>query len=419
MSSENALTPDLASGSPSHPQDRSSPLVSPSDTDCNRMCKFLASSGRIGLLVGSDRSTRSALLSEITLTFGERAFRVANPLVAPLSLTRIMVQVDAPDLGGDDAGSLGAHWAAHGTPGLPAVLAIDDAHTLDDEALAAVTTLAMGSEDGSALLLLMAGQPDIERRIAGLAIDPTLDQGLLLTIALHGPAFIASERSQPEEGAPPVIPQPPAPLRTQAASAAPPTPGHQEALKPPFQPKPIVSDPVAGTPHPGPSNTVGMTTPAARLEGGRPRSARMALLGAAAFIAVGGLVVASRQHTDGSASTPASPVEVTSPVADSAPPATERPVTPTEPPQIAPEPAQPSPLATPAPSLPDSPTPRATPPALRSKSEDQLRGEFQAFLTRTGRVALAHDPLRFELLFRDYLRWRSRSPSQDGPPERR
>ena len=63
-------------------------------------------------------------------------------------------------------------------------------------------------------------------------------------------------------------------------------------------------------------------------------------------------------------------------------------------------------LTTPVPAL--DPADSFTPGSI-SKSEDQLRREFQAFLTRTGRYALTTDPAAFDALFQGYQQWRLRT----------
>ena len=144
----------------------------------------------------------------------------------------------------------------------------------------------------------------------------------------------------------------------------------------------------------------------------------LALVGFAAIVTAGVMVASQR---DVPASSPPVPVAAgLSTPPDPQPALVSRPASPepaaavpeVSPPNVATAPVIPEPTpgtsSNGAPGLAETPRPRSV-----EKSDALLRRDFQSFLARTGRSTVARDPAKFEALFQDYLRWRSRDPS-DG-----
>ena len=396
----------------------------PGSAEARQISEFFKSGGGVALITGEELSDKTALLKEVARLFGGPTLQVANPLVTPLSLTRMIVQIGAFDDGEDDAAVLRAHIAEYAVPGEPVLLAIDDSHTLDDEALSTVTSLASQPMNGAPVLVLMAGQPIIEDRVLSL-LDASPRPVRVLSIARPAPDLATSapvlQRSPVREpgSMAPAMPLPPPPLRV--------------AVRPPTAPTSVDSN----TEEPRPARSLkahsesdqrGLTATPSTLQlvpsaptrrtGSRGSLMLLALVGFAAIVTAGVMVASQR---DVPASSPTVSVAAGSSTPPNPKPAVvSRPASPepaaavpeVSPPNVAPAPAIPEPTpgasSNGAPGLAETPRPRSV-----EKSDALLRRDFQSFLARTGRSIVARDPAKFEALFQDYLRWRSRDPS-DG-----
>ena len=399
----------LAGQSPA-PVDRATSIVG------GQLLEYLSSGGRVGLITGPDRCVTTTLLNEVADAFAGPVFKAANPLLTPLSLARLLLQVDALGDHEDDAASLGAYLTRHASPGQPTLLAVDDAHSLDDEAFAAIAAMAAWPEVGQHVLVLLAGRLDLVTHAASMGFDP--DPAQVLIVTLNAPSAASSsfspgpdeEPRAPPASAPPAVPSPPLPLTAPLLASA-------------STPEPILfRDPVLPSAYPsvrlgldqfGPSSVrKAFVDPVASspvlVSNHGKRSAVLAVMVIAAACALAGTVVLRRGEAVNSGTTPDAATVVLSPNKPRIPPVPEPQTAPAAPPEAKSVPLDAVPQAT----LPSAPNP-AEPvvPRSMSSSKDQLRREFQAFLTRTGRSLLAQDTSKFEALFQDYLRWKFRNQS--------
>ena len=404
------------------------PCSRPNGATTQKVLEFLHSGGRVVLITGPPTSGKTRLLHEIASAFEGGVFKVANPLTAPLSLTRIMVQANVMDDGGDEATLLRTHLARYATPETPALLAIDDAHTLDDEALSGLAGLALHPYDGPGVVLLLAGSPELTARMDTPAVAALSNPQGVFAVTLPR---AEGESSQPDfrlfdppVDAPMAVPPPPPPLSARSFSVAsgesPPALDTASAATP----VPPRDGPKLGGPDrevPGTAVTLRDVTPnrpVKRYRTGIFLPAMVILLTGV----TGAAVVVNRLQPAvpaAQASLPEAPVLPTEPVVVAPPAETGTAPVATDMPAAGPA----SELA-PRPLPAETGTASAVPPAElvaprpMSKREDQLRREFQAFLARTGRQALARDPSQFETLFHDYLQWRSGAQSDRLPASR-
>jgi len=399
MSITGTPSPEIAAGLEHDPPVTDAP---PESVQSQQLIDCLSSDGRIGMIIGPDRSGKTVLLDTVAAAFDGPVFKVANPLFTPLSLTRILVQVDALDDGGEDAALLRAHLAMYATPARPAMLAVDDAHTLDDAALTALADLASPATDGTRVHLLLAGRPELETRAASLGLD-AFDPERVLIVALQGPISapyaVREQRRLPPGTVLPAMPLPPPPLKAPVRA-----PVSVPLLLPVLEL--VASDPVAMPARPLPPIHEGDAPDPLQTAG---RGGRLRLLAVVVIIALVSFVTIIAGQRGPAATTVTAPPDPASVLTTAERP----PATITEPPPALVAPAQPVPepppavvLATPVPA-PDQAD--SFKPGSVSKSEDQLRREFQAFLTRTGRYALTTDPAAFEALFQRYQQWRLRA----------
>ncbi len=381
------------------------PEAPPESVQSQQFIDCLSSDGRIGMIIGPDRSGKTVLLNTVAAAFDGPVFKVANPLFTPLSLTRILVQVDALDDGGEDAALLRAHLAMHATPGRPAMLAVDDAHTLDDAAFTALADLASPATDGTRVHLLLAGRPELETRAASLGLG-AFDPERVFVVALQGPISapyaVREQRRLPSGTVLPAMPLPPPPLKAPVRAPAP-----APVLEL------VASDPVAMPARPLPPirEDDAPASPQTARRGSRVKRPRLlALVVITALISVVTIIAGRRDPAAITVTAPPNPASVRT-TAERPPATITKPppalVGPAQPlPDPAPEPPPAVVLATPVP-VPDQAD--SFKPGSVSKSEDQLRREFQAFLTRTGRYGLTTDPTAFEALFQRYQQWRLRA----------
>ena len=360
------------------------------------MLAFLSVGGRIAVIAGSDSAALTGLLAAVTAGAGGAAARIANPLMTPLNLTRILVQADVFDDGEDDAALLGLHWAKLASPTRPVLVSVDDAHTLDAEALTTLVGLVLRADEKAPVQLLLAGRPELETRVANLTIDGVRDSGRVLVLALppgdaltpalsqrHGLGpLLGLEQPIAAQQADPMLPSPPPPLRVSASA--------QKSV-----PTAVAADPAGRNQH-RPAQRVWLKRAPVLIV------ALVAFIGAAAAI----------RYEAGLASVGKELAASPSPASDEAPVSLPAPA----PASVAADPAPPPVLLPP-------PAERAAPehtegflPGAMSRSDEQIRLDFAAFLNRTGRATIIDDPKRFEDLFQGYLRWRSRTQAE---PSRR
>ena len=387
-----------------------------------KVLEFLHSGGRVGLITGPPMSGKTLLLHEITSAFEGGVFKVANPLAAPLSLTRIMVQANVMDDGGDEATLLRMHLARYATPETPALLAIDDAHTLDDEALSGLAGLALYPYDGPGVVVLLAGSPELTARMDAPAVAALSNPQGVFAVTLPR---AESESSQPDfrlfdppVDAPMAVPPPPPPLSARSFSVA--SGGSSAATPVPPRDGPKPGGPDQEVPSTAVAlRDVTLNKPVKRYRTGIFLTAMVLLTGIAGAAVIVNRLQPAVPAIATQASLPEAPVLLTEPVVLAPPAETETALAATGMPAAGPA-SEPAPRPLPA----ETGTASALPPAElvaprpMSKSEDQLRREFQAFLARTGRQALARDSSQFETLFQDYLQWRSGIQSDRLPASR-
>ena len=373
-------------------------------------------------------SGKTHLLHELTSAFEGGVFKVANPLAAPLTLTRIMVQAGVMDDGNDEATLLRTHLARYATPEAPAVLAIDDAHTLDDEALSGLAGLASYPYDGPGVVLLLAGNPELLALMDTPATEALRNPQGVFAVTLPRAEGQSSQPDfrlfDPPVDVPMAVPPPPPPLRARSLSVA--SGGSSPALDTVSATTPV---PPRNGPKPGrtdqevPGTAVALCDVIPSEPVKTYRTGIFLLAVAMLLAAVAGAVVVVNRLQPAVLATqaslpeahvlPAEPVVVAPPAeTGTAPAASAMPAAGSvSDPDSRPLPAEPGTGPALPPAEPVAPRPM-------SKSEDRLRREFQAFLARTGRQALARDPSQFETLFQDYLQWRSGAQSDRLPAPR-
>ncbi len=364
-----------------------------------------------------------------------RVLHVGNPLRSPLTVARILFQLDGD--GGDafgadeDAALLKA--CAPASAGGRSVLVVEQAASLESAAL--VKLLAVPG-----LQLILVGRPN------WLASDATVPPALLpAPAAAFNAATPHPGRTEPGRHEPDMAvldaPDPPTPG---PATPGPATPDPPAGVMPAGDPIPrgrLTPGPQPGVPEPGRAATE-LSGPALAMNRwptspGRPAWIMLAVLAAGSLAA---LLATSRPRraevapapaasaplapTASSASsslaTPAAATAVAvtpeppapAPVPVTSMPVTPMPVTPmpvTAPP-VPPGPLAPVPLAS-LPVVPVSPVPfppETTPAPADPDQPERLRAEFEAFLLRAFPAARKPTPRERADLFRQYLDWRAR-----------
>ena len=360
------------------PPDISGSTPGDSIPSIGELIDFLMSGGRVGLIIGPLQSGTSSVLSDVTAGVQGRIYRVGNALKAKLSLSRIMVQVGAPDDGEDDATQLSQYLTADGE-GLT-ILAIDDAHTLDNDALRWLCGLAGRPAGLTGITVILAGRPELIARLDGpeyeMLRDPKMVRTLIVPNRALAPASPAPVLAQETAL---FVPEPPPPLSMQALSSAAPPPVPETSPRSPVRP-------------------------------GRRRVRVM--VAAAVLLGAGGIFGIFITRPTGpvaehAAKAPGPPL----PPQQSAAQGTALEPTPETAPDTASDRAIDRPI-TPAPQSEAAiaeipPEPFSSVPETPLQSGDALRQDLRAFLLRSGRSALARDPVRFEAFFQDYLQWRA------------
>ncbi len=379
---------------------------------------FVQAGGRAAILLCPSRATRAAVLDRMLADLPNYATRAANPLASPLTLHRLLFQIGAGVGDGEEGKMLLRCLQDRAGPAGLAVLAVDDAHTLAPEALAALAQVPSPAvQEQPGRLLILAGHPDLM---------PALSQPGLA--ALHDPARVLVLRTEGAEDGGPV----PAALVGMPGGLI------DDLTGDPPVPLPA---PPAGGPVPGRVVAVEakpLTDPPVRTPGGRAdrRRSRLPMLAGGAM---GAAVVATLVLSwGGPAAGPAGPPPTALPLAPaSAPmlfkvpePGPELAAAPV--PILAPVPV-PAPVPDAAPGAGDAPAPSPAdapaadapaPEAQRSTpipqstsmpSGTDLRRDFDAFLDRAGRDTASLSPADRAALFREYLDWRGRGPGRTAP----
>ncbi len=418
MLPDEALAGDCVFGSDPGPSgaDRN-----PISSAAEQTLQFLRGPGNLALLTSLDPAAFSVALDDIVNEFGEPVFRVANPLITALGLTRLIVQIGAIDDGGDDASLVREHLVGCARPGHPVLLAVSEAHTLDDAALVAITAFATHHNPSALVKVVLAGTPEIEARVAALlALSAETIPVLVLTRAGFPPVPYPTELS----------------TATKPVSVAPVTSVAQTPVPLPSEPRLLSrtgcsGDPALAAPPIAPRHANGAIAPGpknARRDGSGPLWWGMGAVGASAVIVMVLATVLPQRNAPRSPVPLAStlgpigapvgpPVGATDAVQPAAPPLATEPTPSVN--SAGPAPSAPAnPVVPPAPGGAQSPEPGAATliNPLR-RSETSLRRDFRDFLNNTGRQDVARNPVAFQALFQGYLRWRQQTPSERSAPQ--
>lgn len=351
------------------------------DSPAARVVSFVAGGGRAAVILCPSRATRAAVLDGVLAALHGQVTRAGNPLASPLTLHRLMFQLGAGAADGDDGGLLARRLDERAGTSALAVLAVDDAHTLAVDALAALAQVpSPPSGEHPGRLLILAGHPDLLLALFKPGLDALHDPASALLVDLDELASGAGLEAEGPAAAPP---------ERLAAGDAVPLPGAPSVLPPQGRP----------------TSAPGLPAPRRMLWGrlARPLLAVVAM-GAAASVLVAlswDRVAPPIQAPGDAGSGPAAP-----------PPALPAPFAPPGPPTPVPAqdpPPAPAAVQPPAPPVPDVQgfTPMSRPAAMPSDAE--LRRGFDAFLDRAGRDTAGLSPADRAALFREYLDWRSRS----------
>ncbi len=398
-------------------------LAPPGGTDLpGRVNAFLSDDGRAVVLTGSARSLATRAFEAVLAGLAGPVLRVGNPLKAPLSLSRLLVQVGGDPASDDEAAALKAAILDRADHGLSLVVAINDAHTLEADALLVLARLIEPHDRQlPRLQLVLAGNPAL--------LDLLPPAGLVGTDSLHPVMLIPlDDAAKQAESGQERLPDP---------SKAAPTPAWLRTVE-----RTVRTATMAGDTDTRPSVGLDDDTPRTGLPAklhskpaGQPKTAPSepflprlhevglgtALLAAAAALLlmlsppepsspVRSATEASVPQATASAE-PAVPgvgsaaeAPAAGPVTDAGPSA----AAPAEPSMASNPPAEPSMASNP----PAHPTGEAE-GLLAGISESQLRLDFGAFLHRTGYAV--QTPEAQDALFQEYKEWLARNLSGPAP----
>ncbi len=381
-----------------------------------RVASFVARGGRAVIILCPARKVRTAVLDGVLEGLPGHLTRAGNPLASPLTLHRLLFQIGAGAVDGDD-GVLVRRLQERAGPADLVVLAVDDAQTLAPDALAALAQVPapgiIGGHPGR--LLILSGHPDLLLHLldpgldalnnpdAALMVDVDLDVDDVADFpAADGPP---AERPPLAEAGPPASPlRPPAPPPSASLAAPAGASAAVPAAVSATAPVTASASPAARVSPSAPLSTslpepaAAPAQPATRSRRLRWRLGGVAAVGAAALLAALAWRIAPQAARGPIPSQPAS----TQPAAPSVPPAAA--------PAIAPL------LAAP-PGLVPGPDGQTAPPAPRRAlpSEADLRREFDLFLDRAGEDTANLSPSDRAALFQEYLAWRSRNLDRTAP----
>jgi len=398
----------MADGTGAAPVPAGMEEVPPSAADqAARLQGFVQAGGRAAILLCPSRAARAAQLDRMLAELPNHATRAGNPLASPLTLHRLLFQIGAGAGDGEGGDALLRCLQERAGPAGLAVLAVDDAHTLAPDALAALAQVPSPAvQEQPGRLLILAGHPDLVPGLSGSGLA-----------ALHDPARVLVLRTRgADDGA----------LELAAPAG---TPGGPAGGSVGSDPVPLPASP-AGGPAPGRTVALRLMDLPVRMPGrpaGWRRSRPLMLAAGAAGAAV---LAASALLWDGPAAGPAEPTSMALPLAP--------PAAPVQAPVPGPAPAAaPMPVPTPAdaasvagsasaPPVADAPAPEAQrftplPRPAAVPSDAGLRRDFDVFLDRAGHDTAGLSPANREALFREYLEWRGggqtgRFPDVNRPP---
>ena len=165
-----------------------------------RASGFIQAGGRAVILVDPSAPARAAALDSILAALPAGAIRIGNPLASALTLHRLMFQLGIEDEGGDAGGLIVcALDVPSGTD--MAMLAVDDAHSLTPDAVAALARVpSPASADQAGRLLLLSGGPGLLALVSGPGCEVFRDPCLTLTIVAPASAGAAAAASVGEPG---------------------------------------------------------------------------------------------------------------------------------------------------------------------------------------------------------------------------
>ncbi len=375
-----------------------------------RVNAFLCDGGRAVVLTGSARAVTTRAFDAVLADLVSPVLRVGNPLKAPLSLARLVVQVGGDPAAEDEAAALTEAIKNRAEGELSLVLAINDAHTLEPDALLFLARLIeLRDRALPPLQLVLAGDPALLDLLppAGL-VGPGGPQPVMLIPLDEGATPAAGHGRLPD-------PSKPAPAwlgaveRRVGSTAI----GEEPEARLSFGVEDLT--PGAGLPAklaPKPSGTPATVSSEPFL----PRLHEVGLGTALLAIAAAFLLMLS-------------PPEPSSSPADTAtgtslPQATARAetATPAAAPTTEAPAANPGADADPAAAAPTEQSLASNPPVrptaeadalLAGISESQLRLDFGAFLHRTGYAA--QTPEAQDALFQEYKEWLARNLSGPSP----
>ena len=157
-----------------------------------RVSGFIRAGGRAVILVDPSAPARAAALDGILAILPGEVIRIGNPLASALTLHRLLFQLGIEDEGGDAGGLIVcALDVPSGTD--MAMLAVDDAHSLTPDAVAALARVpSPASADQAGRLLLLAGDPGLLALVSGPGCEIFRDPCLTLTIVAPAAARAAA-----------------------------------------------------------------------------------------------------------------------------------------------------------------------------------------------------------------------------------
>ena len=165
-----------------------------------RVSGFIRAGGRAVVLVDPSVPDRAATLDGILATLPGEVIRIGNPLASALTLHRLLFQLGIEDEGGDVGGLIVcALDVPSGTD--MAMLAVDDAHSLTPDAVAALARVpSPASADQAGRLLLLSGGPGLLALVSGSGCEVFCDPCLTLTVVAPASAGAAASASSGEPG---------------------------------------------------------------------------------------------------------------------------------------------------------------------------------------------------------------------------
>ncbi len=162
---------------------------------------FLHGGGRLVVVAGPTGAGTAGLLDLVLAGMPARVLRVRNRLPGPLDLAGILSQIDPAtnaDAHADEAGALLRCLTDRAHDAGPAVLAVDDAHTLTPRALAALARVpGLGGPDLPGAILLLAGEGALLDKLSARGLERMRDPATALTVRLAGLAQAEADAPAP------------------------------------------------------------------------------------------------------------------------------------------------------------------------------------------------------------------------------